>query len=311
MAVVGLALSAEAPSAAKPVPLPTLSQLEADIAASTHIRTMPNLLKTIPPITSETGMDERPWPNRTACIKENDPTLPANPVTSCSYGDLQAHRTILLFGDSHAAMFAPTLNVVGELLHWRVVELSQVGCWPWLDPKNVNAQGESMAACQQWRKNVIAYANRSHPAVAMPIGIAGDYGRNTWPTETQLAKEMTSLFAALKPSHSKLVLIGLSPEMRPENVSECLVSVSNPQQCAKSVKAATHPTFPGAIAMAAKSYHLKVINVFPLFCSTKSCPAIVKGSGGTRIVYYDDQHMLRWYAAWIGHAMAQLIGPSL
>ena len=50
----------------------------------------------------------------------------------CASGDVASPTTVVLFGDSHAAMWDPALNPVAEQQHWRLETLAKVTC-PLLD----------------------------------------------------------------------------------------------------------------------------------------------------------------------------------
>ena len=49
---------------------------------------------------------------------------------TCLYGDRSGHRTLILFGDSHALQQFPALEVVAERNRWWLVVLTKRECTP-------------------------------------------------------------------------------------------------------------------------------------------------------------------------------------
>jgi len=308
---LGLAPSAPGASGASSSP-PTLPQLEADIAASASSFSSPNFARTIPPLGTTGSLEAQPSPVRTACFRQpaTFSSLPANLAETCGYGDLAARRTILMWGDSHAAMFASAIDVLGQLLHWHVIAMSMSKCAPWLDPNSVDYFGGSTTDCNRFRSAVIAYANRMHPAAIWPIGLDGYYGRGRFPTASQLATEMARLFAAVRPSRSRIVLIGATP-FWPKDPQLCLAAEPNPVKCERSPAALTRANVEAGFTIAASAARIALNDVTPLFCTRSKCPLFVKGPDATRLVFMDQNHIYREYSMWIGAALGQIVGPHL
>jgi hypothetical protein len=217
-----------------------------------------------------------------------------------------------LIGDSHAAMLAPAVDVAARSLHWRVILIARHSCPPWLDPFNVDYYGKSTVVCNQWNRNLDAYVNASHPAVLMPVGRPGEYRVGIWPTASDIAHKMEALFQAVKPSRAKLVLLGGTPWFyNPYTPNECLASTSNPAKCEEAPAAVSTPVFDVGLTTAAKAYKSPVVPIMSLFCTATVCPLFAKGKDGTRLLYFDTNHIYRYYSAWIGIALAKLVGPAL
>jgi len=60
----------------------------------------------------------------------------------CVYGDLNAPRTMALFGDSHAAMWFPALERIAAERDWRIYPLVKFSC----PPVSVTASGTPPAS---------------------------------------------------------------------------------------------------------------------------------------------------------------------
>ncbi|OBF79702.1 acetyltransferase [Mycobacterium sp. 852002-51163_SCH5372311] len=68
--------------------------------------------------------EDLPATTRDGCI--SDFVNPA--VVNCTYGDVDATRTIALAGGSHAEHWLPALSLLGQLHHFKVVTYLKMGC---------------------------------------------------------------------------------------------------------------------------------------------------------------------------------------
>ncbi|HVX32057.1 MAG TPA: SGNH hydrolase domain-containing protein, partial [Solirubrobacterales bacterium] len=87
----------------------------------------------------------------------------------CVYGDTRGHRTLILFGDSHALQFFPALEVVAERNRWRLVVLTKREC-PAAEVTVFNRlAGGSYGACDTWRREELRRLERrgGHPVVLL------------------------------------------------------------------------------------------------------------------------------------------------
>ena len=80
------------------------------------------------------GVDVTDWPaqpkrianpaDSSACnVTRADKTAP-----HCVHGDPNGSHVAVIYGDSHAAMWIPALDVIGKEQHWQIVQLTKPGC---------------------------------------------------------------------------------------------------------------------------------------------------------------------------------------
>src|SRR5690606_30256 len=82
----------------------------------------------------------------------------------CAYGDPSAARTMVLFGDSHAAQWFPALERIALTRGWRLVSLTKSGC-PAVDVSLFNlALGRPYEECDAWRDAVMRRIASERPA---------------------------------------------------------------------------------------------------------------------------------------------------
>lgn len=69
-------------------------------------------------------------------------------VLTCSFGDLESDRAVVLVGSSHAQQWLPVLNEIGKKDNFKVISMTKNGC-----PLGVTK--ESNRACQEWNAGAI------------------------------------------------------------------------------------------------------------------------------------------------------------
>ena len=293
-------------------PGPTLVQLVSYASASSHLTRGPNVLTSIPPLVQAASNIPNFLPAK--CYSTSTTTvqsMPSNAATACAFGDTNASQTILLFGDSQAAMWVPALNIAGEILHWKIVFVAKVGCGPWIDPAN-----EGITACNQWVKGEIALANQLKPQVVLPVGLTTGWRNNRYPTRVQFDNEIKSMVKALTPSRAKVLFFDEIPQyyssLTSATPATCLtVHSSSIQSCELTIKQVMSIWTTKALNVVADADHLSIVPVRQFFCGKTRCDLFVNAPNGSHLIYSDWAHMNADYSAWIGPATAKLLARYL
>jgi peptidoglycan/LPS O-acetylase OafA/YrhL len=91
--------------------------------------------------------DDVPATTRDGCISD----FANAALVNCSYGDVDAPRTIALAGGSHAEHWLPALDLLGRMHHFRVVTYLKMGC-PLSTEKSPLVMGNNAAypQCREW-----------------------------------------------------------------------------------------------------------------------------------------------------------------
>jgi peptidoglycan/LPS O-acetylase OafA/YrhL len=81
--------------------------------------------------------------------------IPGTNSNRCFYGDPHGKKTIVLFGDSHAMQYFPTVEEMVENHHWRLVVLTKAECPPEeLEVKSM-VETREYSQCDEWRQNAL------------------------------------------------------------------------------------------------------------------------------------------------------------
>lgn len=246
------------------------------------------------------------------------PTTGQTSIPSCIFGDLNGNHTMVIYGDSHAAMWFPALNAIAIQTHWRLLFLGHGQCpadmVPIENPPGWGTPGGEYQACDQWRRFAIKRINRVKPNLVIVTQefVVGPRGIPSTPTQWQSGLE--AVFKAIAPSHAAIAVLGNIPDL-PESGPECLSQhLSDVQACSARLPDPPAP-YRSAEQAAARAASVPYINVLPWFCDHNICPAII----GSYDVYYDNEHVAAPYSQSLEGvlskaiqlpASADLLGPQ-
>ena len=234
-------------------------------------------------------------------------------VTSppCRYGDTNAKRVVVLFGDSHAAQWLPALAAAGATHHFAVVVLTKAGCAFPTMTVYLSSSRRGYTECNTWRTHALARIADLHPAmvvvsstlygVALPATPDSDAG-----VDAAWAKGYVTTTDALRTSAKKVVVIGDSP-VEDADPGECLAAhKSDITACSYPTRYALAAGHDDAQRAAAKKARLPYVDVTGWFCSDTVCPMVVDGM----LTHFDKWHVSAVYAASLTKPFASAIGVS-
>ena len=229
-------------------------------------------------------------------------------TTACAYGYRAARTSIVLFGDSHAAMWLPALDWVGRHLGDRVVLLWRPGC-PAADVHVWNPSSHSLdAACDAYRKSSLAAIEKLSPALVLTsnrtTNVRGANGKLIPSAEWQSGLEST--IASLLAHKLHVAVIGdvsaLSSQM-----PQCLAAYpKHVQRCSSPDPNRAMHTHLAAEEAAARAESVPYLNPQPWLC-TKVCSPVI----GKYAAYSDWQHVTATYAAYLSLDWEGAIKPLL
>lgn len=218
----------------------------------------------------------------------------------CMYGDLQASRSIVLFGDSHAAHWFPAFAAFASSNRWKLVSRTKSGCSPydveWL------LDGRRYHECAEWRQDVIEELRSSPPAVVV---VAGRYSLNQDGISPEAyTNGIRSSLGDIRAG--EIVLLGNMPVLD-RDIPVCLSgNIHSPSRCAVEAKRAQIDGLRTRERAAARAHGAKYINLVSLLCPKRRCPTM----SGNLLVYRDSHHLTTRFAkslapvvgAWISEA---------
>ena len=191
----------------------------------------------------------------------------------CTYGDKESSNTIVLYGDSHAAQWFPTLEKMAKKRGFKLVSLTKSAC-PAVDAKRPDQGAFKMVHCTKWRENSIKRIAQIQPLAVITSSFQYFTPANSSISRAQWWNEgQRKLLKGLRGSTNNLIYISDTP--RPlRDIPNCLASRDS--KVCDSTERSRVSVIPG----------FDVINPNPWLCSSY-CPAIVEGT----VAYRDASHI--------------------
>jgi hypothetical protein len=191
----------------------------------------------------------------------------------CTYGDKSSSKTIVLYGDSHAAQWFPALEKLANENGFKLISLTKSAC-PAPEVKKVQIGAYKNRDCFKWRENSIKRMQQIKPAAIILSGFQhfdvpdGFPSRQSWWAEGQKLA-----YARLVGASSKLIYISDTPHPK-RDVPNCLAT-NGGAKCDDTEK--SDPQVSGGFIE---------VNPTPWLC-TNECPAVVNGI----VAYRDASHI--------------------
>jgi hypothetical protein len=302
LASIGLALV--------PLAKPSSAQLANEIAAGAKATKMPDLAKTVPPLASlKPEVDGTMLGYNKSCYTTFKTAVPPHAASLCAWGDLKSAKTLLVVGDSQAAMWLVSIVPVAKSLGWKVVSLEHTGCPPWPNQSSLDHNGGDESGCVAWDRSILAFEKTLRPKAVLAIGDGLHVGKGRWFTVAQMKADELAFVKDVAPA--KVIFLSPIPMYLFDHLtytpSECLAARTSLRACDFSPAQLIDPVFTAATAAAAKASHQPEIVVTRYFCTKTICPVVV----ANHLVYLDGAHANRYWMDWISTAFGKTLGADL
>ncbi len=277
------------PSAAKANPYQTelasdTAQVQSQVAKSVPLADVPANLA---PSLADAETDEPPI-FVDGCLDSYLTTALGN----CDFGDTSSPTTVLLFGDSHAAMWFPAVDNAANLFHWNLKVFTKSTCPPLDIPVISPVLGREYTECEEWRNNVLQWVQQTHPALVI-LGVARHYDTQYGFTvySPQWLDGLKEMITTIESYGSKVAVFGPVPKVpfAPPCLSAHLTDAAACNQPLVNVINQVGESAESVTTTLAGGYYMEVQ---PWFCTPVTCPMIV----GNLEVFRDDNHITATYA---------------
>lgn len=230
-------------------------------------------------------------------------------MPACTYGDPRGKRTLVLFGDSHAAMWLPGFDAIGKRIRWKVVLLAKAGCGApdisfWDPFRRVSPFKE----CDQWHSYAIARINKTKPDLVVLTSeyLTPDSDHPVWPSTSVWTAGLIKTLDLIKSARTRKIVLGDIPYLTQPG-PDCLAAHQDDvPACSTPASVAVKANRIRAEQAAAARTKTRYIKVAPWFCSA-TCTAIV----GNKEVYFDAYHASSTYIIYLSGALQAALRPLL
>jgi hypothetical protein len=297
--------------------LPTSSQVVAAVAAGAKLKQAPADLQ--PPanaVSQYGGLDSQQQP----CDSLYAVTVPP----TCQIGDSSGKTTLVLWGDSHAAMWIPAMQAIALHIHAKLYVYSKAGCAPGtVEPVEPTAS-VPYAACTTFKKHTLADIAKLHANTILITGAFKGWAyvangtmtqAGTWPStpgtwdplasgEAVWDQSLTTTLATLKPMANKVIVIG--DDAYPlQNQADCLSAHFNDlAACTTPRSEAVYAAHNADEARIAKQAGDLYVSTTQWMCTSTVCPPVIGGYA----VYLDAFHITSEFSEWLADALGVATG---
>jgi peptidoglycan/LPS O-acetylase OafA/YrhL len=280
-------------------PFVPLSTVLAKVAASSHIKELPsNLNPPLKNMVAEPTLFVAPKRTGRCAPQPSQISVPA-----CTFGDLKATRTMVLYGDSHAGMWFQALDGIATREHWKLVILFKDGCPASLVPI-ANYQGARLAVCDQWHQYVVGRIKQIDPRLLIVSQTAryvrpggGQYTTQEWQSSLE------DLLTTLSTPGSRQVVIG-NLAVPTASGPNCLARHTDNVQACSVPPDRAFTAFNEAEKLGAKHVGASYIDVLPWFCTNTCSPVI-----GNDEIYWEN-HVTVGYSFFLEGVLAKSLDLS-
>lgn len=208
----------------------------------------------------------------------------------CRLGDASATKSIVVFGDSHAQMWMPTILAMAERDNWAVIPVVKSRCNPstWLGNGYPGTAASVLRQCRAWYRWASAKVKALRPDVVLVTGCCSGAVEATAASTIQA---YTSLAATVRRAAKSVIVIGDSEGVEQQPV-DCLLRRKASMKTCTTTRNDLHFSLNDDTAAITKRKGIGFLSTRGWFCSGYQCPMVV----GRTVVYRDTGHITRPYA---------------
>ncbi len=227
----------------------------------------------------------------------------------CEFGNPASPTTVVLYGDSHAAMWFPTFERLAVENDWRLISLTKALCAAVDHPVWNGGLKRGYPECDAWRDAALERIADVQPALVVVVNSKFASleigGREATAAETAAAWEpsLARMLGTLDAAAGAVVLIGDTPQAAVDPPVCLSANLDDVLACATPMAQAIDAHRLAADRLAAERAGVSFIDPTPLVCPTDPCPAVI----GNLLVFHDSGHLTRTFAA----ALAPYLGAWL
>jgi len=220
----------------------------------------------------------------------------------CSFAATLATTTVVLFGDSHAAMWFPPVEHAADEYGWRLVTWTKATCPPFPVPIFSPVLGRTFTECDEWRTDVMQQLAAMHPALVI-LGVARHYTDiyNFTPYSDVWLSGLGQEVSAIRATGAQVMVMGPIPKP-PFDVPGCLSAhLTDASACTVPLSTGIDSAGMAAERAVVERNGGTYVNTEPWLCTASSCAVIVDNLD----VYRDDNHLTQTFADFL----APVVGP--
>jgi hypothetical protein len=271
-------------------PSAACSTITSQVAASTHLQQIPANLT--PPL-QNAGTDLVAPAN---CVKSSLDITVAPVNEPCTVGTNASAPDIVLFGDSHALMWATSLATIAQRVGDRFTLLDYEACRLPIGVPFPNLP----ANCAAWRQAAVDWIKQTHPALVVLSSIYNPGGGNPASAYQQFSTGWETLLSDITIPGTRLAMIGSIPVLTQDGPTCLAAHESSIRSCSTPASRAVLTKTLAAEQTAVAKESTSFVNPTPWLCTGTVCPAVV----GQFTAYQNQFHITSTYGNYLSHVLA-------
>jgi peptidoglycan/LPS O-acetylase OafA/YrhL len=217
-------------------------------------------------------------------------------IRDCVYGPPTASTTVVVLGDSHASMWMPAIQAIGDRRGWRIVGLLKPACSPVMVTVWERDLKRAFRECDAWRQLALARVHDVHPSI---VFVTSSRTYDIVDADGNLMKSgragpwqagLVALLRELKRDSDRVVLIGEIPRHRSDPV-ECLAYRGRLEECVPLRSQTVSQSYQALERRAADKAGIDLIEPVDWLCQELSCALVLDQGGNHYLVYRSRGHI--------------------
>ena len=242
-------------------------------------------------------------------------------VPGCVYGDPAGRRTVVVFGDSHAAQWFPAFDRIARQNGWKLISLTKSACPSvWVTPYRPEL-GRRYVECERWRALAAQRIAQEHPALVI-LANSSDHvqiaqrevnGKASRGIRAEQWRDgMRDTLAKLGPSAGSIVILRDTP-FPGFDVPTCLSKAAWKGEnalaaCSFDRRQALNGNVFALERQAAEGLaNVSVIDLSDSLCTSSTCAPLLAGG----LAYRDDHHLTVGASRGLASALLERLGSRL
>lgn len=274
----------------------------------------PNEAEVLAEVQASVDIDE--WPEQAPRIEnpaysgECDVSRAATSSSACVHGDPNGSRTAVIYGDSHAAMWIPSFDLIGKSSDWKIIQLNKPGCVAPDFPTYSNVLGREYTECSEYRDWAIAKIAEINPDLVI---VTSAYDGSLRSTGTEGTADgvpaawedgLGLTLDAIVPNAGRVIVLGDQAYPTEAGINCLEANPSDVRKCGDSVDDAVHVEHNAMEANVAKEHGAEYVDITKWMCTDDFCPAVIGGI----TVHRDRMHINETFAIYLSEVLGNATG---